>query len=93
MSCDFCKKIWASEDEYRHQFPRPENEETAIMLDYNNKPTLYIPIWCWHYPGTYLKIDYCPYCGRKLNENDTAPSIHDTNQWLFSDLDDTIDCF
>ena len=33
------------------------------------------------------------YCGRKLNEGNTTPSTHDIKQWLFSDLDDAIDCF
>ena len=36
---------------------------------------------------------YLQKCGRKLTEDVTTPSTHDTKQWLFSDLDDTIDCF
>ena len=40
-----------------------------------------------------IGINFCPYCGRKLTEDTTTLLTHDANQWLFSDLDDTIDCF
>lgn len=49
----------------------------------------------WHIclpSGFDIGINFCPYCGRKLTE-DTTPLTHDANQWLFSDLDDAIDCF
>ena len=36
---------------------------------------------------------YLQKCSRKLTEDVTTPSTHDAKQWLFSDLDDTIDCF
>lgn len=36
---------------------------------------------------------YLQKCGRKLTKNVTTPSTHDAKQWLFSDLDDIIDCF
>lgn len=50
----------------------------------------------WHIclPSSFdIGINFCPYCGRKLTEDTTTLLTHDANQWLFSDLDDTIDCF
>ena len=95
MTCDFCKKIWSSKEEYTEQFTYPDDENVAIVLDDErcNKPSLYIPIEDCHYSDTYLQIDYCPKCGRKLTEDATTPSTDDVKQWLFSDLDDIIDCF
>ena len=93
MTCDFCKKIWSSKEEYEKQITFPYGEDTAIILDdeRGNKRTLYIPMY--YYSATYLPIDYCPKCGRKLTEDATTSSAQDAKQWLFSDLDDTIDCF
>ena len=95
MACDFCKKIWSSKEEYEKHFMYSYEEDVAIVLDdeYGNKPSLYIPVEDCYYSDTYLTIDYCPKCGRKLTEDATTPSTHDAKQWLFSDLDDTIDCF
>ena len=50
----------------------------------------------WHIclpSGFDIGINFCPYCGREFKDNNTTSSIHDVNQWLFSDLDDAIDCF
>lgn len=69
MSCEFCKKIWNSKDEYTEQFEYPYDEDVAIVLDEDdNKPSLYIPIGDYYYSDTYLQINYCPKCGRKLTE-------------------------
>ena len=94
MACDFCKKIWNNREEYEKHFMDSDYESVAIILDedYGNKPSLYIPVEDY-YSDTYLTIDYCPKCGRKLTEDASAPSTEDAQQWLFSDLDDTIDCF
>ena len=44
MTCDFCKKIWSSKEEYTEQFTYPDDENVAIVLDDErcNKPSLYI---------------------------------------------------
>lgn len=94
MACDFCKKIWSSKEEYTKEFEYSFDENIAIVLDErSNKPSLYIPIEDCYYSDTYLQIDYCPKCGRKLMDDFATPSTHDAKQWLFSNLDDTIDCF
>lgn len=95
MNCEFCKKIWNSKEEYTKQFTYPYDENVAIVLDEEHcgKPSLYIPIEDYYYSGVYLQMNYCPKCGRKLTEDTTTLLTHDVNQWLFSDLDDTIDCF
>ena len=71
MACDFCKKIWNSKEEYATQFTHPYDENVAIVLDkwYGDKPSLYVPIEDWFYSDTYLQIDYCPKCGRKLTRD------------------------
>lgn len=94
MACDFCKKIWSSKEEYTKEFEYSSDENIAIVLDErNNKPSLYIPVEDCYYSDIYLTIDYCPKCGRKLTEDSTTPSTSDAQQWLFSNLDDAIDCF
>ena len=71
MACDFCKKIWNSKEEYAKQFTYPYDENVAIVLDkwYGDKPSLYVPIEDSFYSDTYLQIDYCPKCGRKLTRD------------------------
>jgi hypothetical protein len=64
--CEFCKKIWNSEKEYRNQFKRDWEERVAIVLDEDDEPALYIPVQDDYYSTTYLQINYCPKCGRKL---------------------------
>lgn len=68
MSCEFCKKIWNNKEEYKNQFEYPWDECVAIVIDkdYDNKPSLYIPVDDYYYSDTYLQINYCPKCGRKL---------------------------
>ena len=70
MSCKFCEKIWANKDEYRNQFKYDWDEEIAIVLDedLDGKPALYIPIDDYYYSDTYLQINFCPICGRRLTE-------------------------
>lgn len=69
MSCEFCKKIWANKDEYQNQFKYDLDEKPAIVLDKSNKPSLYVPIEDWYYSDTYLQMNYCPKCGRKLTRD------------------------
>ncbi len=67
MSCNFCKKIWNSKEEYRNQFSQPSEEHPVILRDedYDNSIVLYVP----HNDGRYSTLDIfcCPICGRKLN--------------------------
>ena len=63
--CDFCKKIWGSKRIYKRQFEYEEDEAIAIVIE-NNKPHLYVPVLDWYYSDTYMQLNYCPKCGRKL---------------------------
>lgn len=65
--CDFCKNIWNSQEEYKNSFEYPWDETNAIVMK-NRSPYLYISIEDSYYSDTYIKIDYCPKCGRKLKE-------------------------
>lgn len=66
--CEFCKRIWSSEEEYKNQFKHDWDEQVAIVLDEDNEPALYIPVQDYYFSTTYLQINYCPKCGRKLSE-------------------------
>ena len=84
--CKYCTEFEDLPEHIINGKPVGKVFDTSIDKDENG----------WHIclpSGFDIGIKFCPYCGRKLNENDTAPSTHNANQWLFSDLDDTIDCF
>ena len=86
MSCKYCTE-W--EDLPEHIINgKPVGKVFNTSIDKNENG--------WHIclPNSFdIGIKFCPYCGRKLNDDNTTPSTHDANQWLFSDLDDAIDCF
>lgn len=86
MSCKYCTEWEDLPEHIINGKPVGKVFNTSIDKDENE----------WHIclpSGLDIGIKFCPYCGRKLNENDAVPLTHDANQWLFSDLDDTIDCF
>ena len=83
--CRYCTEFEDLPEHIINGTPVGKVFDTSIDKDENG----------WHIclPSSFdIGINFCPYCGRKLTE-DTTPSTHDVNQWLFSDLDDTIDCF
>ena len=85
MSCKYCTGWEDLPEHIINGKPVGKVFDTSIDKDENG----------WHIclsSSFDIGINFCPYCGRKLTE-DTTPSTHDVNQWLFSDLDDTIDCF
>ena len=85
MSCKYCTEFEDLPEHIINGKPVGKVFDTNIDKDENG----------WHICLSsifVIVINFCPYCGRKLTE-DTTPSTHDVNQWLFSDLDDTIDCF
>lgn len=65
MSCDFCKTIWSSEEEYKKYFSHPWNEEDAIVM-FKDEPWLYTTCGDYYYNGVLMPISYCPVCGRKI---------------------------
>lgn len=65
MSCDFCKTIWSSEEEYKKHFSHPWSEEDAIII-FKDEPWLYATCGDHYYNGILMPIGYCPVCGRKL---------------------------
>lgn len=65
MNCDFCSKIWDSQSEYKKQFEHPYEETNAIVME-SGRPYLYVSIGDSYYSDTYIKLNYCPKCGRKL---------------------------
>ena len=67
MNCDFCSKIWSSQSEYKKQFEHPYDETNAIVME-SGSPYLYVSIGDWYYSDTYIQLNYCPKCGRKLQE-------------------------
>lgn len=69
ISCEFCKKIWSSQEEYISQFEHYWEQENAIVTK-NEEPYLYAP--CeqdYYYSGVVMQVNYCPKCGRKINMN------------------------
>lgn len=65
MSCELCKKIWNSKEEYQKQFQH-RLEEVSIVKNYDGKIGLYVPCNGWYYSGVVIDINHCPICGRKL---------------------------
>ena len=64
--CPLCDKIWSSKEEYK-DFVGDEWEECNAIVMENGKPYLYIPIeGDFYYSDTYMQINFCPKCGRKL---------------------------
>lgn len=66
MNCDLCKKIWNSVDEYQCQFKYDWDEEIGIVMK-DDKPWLYVPIGDNYFSDTYMQINFCPKCGRRVN--------------------------
>ena len=86
MSCKYCTGWEDLPEHIINGKPVGKVFDTSIDKDENG----------WHIclpSGFDIGIKFCPYCGREFKDNNTTSSIHDANQWLFSDLDDTIDCF
>ena len=69
MSCEFCKKIYPSKEEYKELFESHWDEEKVIVKD-GDEYWIYIPMDDYFYSGNYLQINYCPQCGRKLTEEE-----------------------
>ena len=70
MSCEFCKKIWSSQKEYKESVGNHWEENNAIVME-DGVHRLYIPIEMdFYYSGTYMTLNFCPKCGRKLTENE-----------------------
>lgn len=66
-NCDFCNKIWASKEDYIKSVGNHWEEYNTIVME-DGEPYLYIPIEMdFYYSDTYLQINHCPKCGRKLN--------------------------
>ena len=63
-SCDFCSKIWSSQDEYQLSCKPWDEVPTIVMKD--GKPHLYVPCDDWYYTRCVTELNYCPVCGRKL---------------------------
>ena len=86
MSCKYCTGWEDLPEHIINGKPVGKVFDTSIDKDENG----------WHIclPSSFdIGIKFCPYCGREFKDNNTTSSIYDVNQWLFSDLDDTIDCF
>lgn len=84
--CRYCTEFEDLPEHIINGTPVGKVFDTSIDKDENG----------WHIclPSSFdIGINFCPYCGRKLTEDTTTLLTHDANQWLFSDLDDTIDCF
>lgn len=68
IGCPLCNKIWSSKEAYQN-FVGDHWEEKIVIAMEDGKPYLYIPIEMDdYYSDTYLQINYCPKCGRKLVE-------------------------
>lgn len=66
--CPLCDKIWSSKEAYQ-DFVGDHWEEQIVVAMENGKPYLYIPIQMdSYYSDTYLQINWCPKCGRRLIE-------------------------
>ena len=65
--CEFCNKIWSSQEEYSNSVGYPWDEIISIVVK-DGELWLYVPIEDSYYSDTYLQINYCPKCGRKLME-------------------------
>ena len=66
--CTLCDKIWSSKEAYQNFIGDHWEEEIVIAME-DDKPYLYIPIEMDnYYSDTYLQINYCPKCGRRLIE-------------------------
>ena len=86
MSCKYCTGWEDLPEHIINGKPVGKVFDTSIDKDENG----------WHIclPNSFdVGIKFCPYCGKRLEDDNTTPSTHDAKQWLFSDLDDTIDCF
>ena len=84
--CRYCTEFEDLPEHIINGTPVGKVFDTSIDKDENG----------WHIclPSSFdIGINFCPYCGRKLTEDTNTLLTHDANQWLFSDLDDTIDCF
>ena len=68
VGCDLCKKIWNNVNEYKNQFKNSWYEEISIVMK-DDSPWLYIPVDDSYYSGTYMPVNFCPKCGRKINLN------------------------
>ena len=66
MSCELCKKIWNSKDEYEAQFKHPSDAVVGVVKNSDNEIGLYVPCEDWYYSDVIMNINYCPICGRKL---------------------------
>lgn len=67
MSCKLCEKIWNSKEEYQKSVESHWDEEEVIVLD-NGEPSLYIPIEDDYYSDTYITVNFCPECGRRIKD-------------------------
>ena len=69
IDCEFCEKIWSSQEEYQSQFEDHYDEKNSIVMK-NGEPCLYIPYeQDYFYSDVVMQINYCPKCGRKVNMN------------------------
>lgn len=65
--CPLCDKIWSSMEAYKQDIGSRWDEPQAIIMQ-DDEPWLYIPIDDCYYSNTYMQINFCPKCGRKLVE-------------------------
>ena len=89
--CDFCEKNFVkSVDGYEKGKEYTERTKNIIfsrdyelnevngiilVLDKNGENRLYLDNSSWEYARGYVKVSYCPICGRKLVENETRKEM------------------
>ena len=64
-NCELCNTIWKNKESYQEYIDDPYSENVAIVYK-NHDHYLYIPIADPYFSDTYLKIEYCPWCGKSL---------------------------
>lgn len=65
-NCELCNTIWKNKESYQEYIDDPYSENVAIVYK-NHDHYLYVPIADPYFSDTYLKIEYCPWCGRELH--------------------------
>lgn len=65
-SCEACSKIYNSHDEYYKE--HPNEDVNAFIKNENGIVEFFVPCEEWYYSASY-EYNYCPYCGRLINEN------------------------
>ena len=66
MRCSLCEKIWSSKEAYQSVYGDHWNQPISIIME-DRKPWLYVPCEDDWYSRTVMQINFCPKCGRRLN--------------------------